>query len=324
MMNLNTISLTLRNHRWIFISGLLSLVLLTLIVFQFWPKTGDDSIETIDPISFPEQLTTTNSVNSQNVSLPQDHNQQLPVYKKVITQSLTSKASQIAQKLNLTNPRDLSGDVNFGDGIEYKNADTRLGVYKNFLSYQKNQVTTTNIGPDPQQLKTSAVNFISSLGLPVNFTNSLDFTYKTQVDEFQVPTENPAEATQIVLTLKYDLSGLEVLSPQQQTTATFDMSGNLIRLNYYSFEALELPGAFKIIAPKEALKNIRSAKLVSITTENFNPTPPDLNNVDLSSASLVYFVGGNDIIQPVWAFSGTADDIANVKYAVPAIPQKAN
>lgn len=327
MTSLDTIANLFRSYKWLIICIILGAVAIGIIAaqltFQKSPKVTSNplNLENLGSKSIQLEL-------DSNFKYPQKYPKELPIYFKKST-SFVDSQTQVAQKLGFSQSPIRLDDANLGSGIVYSNEDGALSIYPHQISYHRYPKENTGSAnfPDPKELKSKALNFISSLGLTTNFAQDFQTNYLKAQDEFVSRTEDPKEATRIQIELKYELSGIEVLNTKNNTTVTFDRGGNILKFVYVQFSAEPSTQNYNIISPEDA-KNIlnTSPALVKITTSNnFEPLEEPVASAVITEATLAYYLNykNNDPIQPVWIFRGKSKASQNTEatlyYAVPAI-----
>jgi len=325
-MNLTSLATIIKNYKWLIICLIVVWILAIVSVVNLLSRPKQNQ-QALLPPSFEPQVIKTQSFSQNQLTLNQNYPKQLPVYSIVGESSLVSQSPTIAAKLGFgTKPEPLT-DINLGDGQSYANDTSSLTVYPHVLSYQKyGNYSQTKGSQNIDALRQKAVNFISSLGLPINFSNDTGVNYKIVSDEFTTVTQDPQEANLTTITLDRELSGITVVFAQYLTKVTFDAQGNVTKLVYSQFPETTAGQTYNIINPKDALDQLTTERGVLLRIEaqkSYEVTPKNIPKVDLKSANLSYFLNTKDTeVQPIWYFQGEAEDGTLTFYAVPAIDPK--
>lgn len=324
-MNLTSVATTIKNYKWLIICLIVVWILVIFSVANLFrhPKQNQPSLL---PPSFEPQTVKTQSFSKNQLTLNQSYQKQLPIYNITSESSLVSQAPKIAAKLGFNATPEQLTDINLGDGQSYSNDSSSLTVYPQVLSYQKyGNYSQSKGSQNIDTLHQKAVNFISSLGLPVNFSSD-QVTYQIVYDEFTTITQDPQKANLTTITLNRELSGIPVTFQQYSTKVTFDAQGNITKLVYSQFPETKAGQTYDIIDPKTASEALLAGQGVLLRIESpnsYEPTPANISAVDLESVNLSYFLNAKDsIVQPIWMFKGKSENGGIIFYAVPAIDPK--
>lgn len=326
-MNLNNLSQSLKQYSWLIITVVLITVLLTLALISLTSKTTKLGGQTLEKPNLEVLINKTQSLQTQNISLPKSYPVSLPVYTASYNQNLAQTAPQISTKLGFTNPPADVTDASSGKGQLYTtdNNDALL-IYPNNLTYQRvvNNPADNNFGSIENDKK-EALNLISSLGLSTSFAAKSTVTYLKLNDDFLTETQNPSEASLLKVTFYYQISNLPVYNPKNAVSATFNKAGQITNLTYFNLPLGPTNGTYTLITPQQAIQTLQNgnASLIGITTPNNYTIPPQaISNANIQAAQLAYYLAPNSqSIQPVWILNGTGDGIS-LSYAVPAIDPK--
>lgn len=326
-MNLTNLSQSIKQYSWIIITVALIIFFLTLAFIGLTPKTSTPE-QTLEKPNLEIFTNKTQSLETQNVSLPQNYPKSLPVYTANYNQDLTRTAPQISKKLGFTNSPTNVTDASSGNGQLYtsENNDAFI-IYPNNFTYQRvvNNPANNNFG-SIQNNKKDALNLISSLGLSANFAPESTATYLKLNDDFLAETQNPSEASLLKITFYYQISNIPVYNPKNTVSATFNKAGQLTNLTYFNLPLGSTSSPYQIITPKQALQSLQNgtASLVELTPPNNYTIPPqNIKSANIKTALLAYYLTPtSQTIQPVWVFKGLGDQDINLSYAVPAIDPK--
>jgi len=325
-MNLTSIATAIKNYKWLILCLIIVWILAIISVANLLSHPKQNG-PTISPPSFEPQVIKTQSFSQNQLTLNQNYPKQLTIYNITGESSLVSQSSTIAAKLGFDTKPESLADINLGDGQSYANDSSSLTIYPQVLSYQKyGNYSQTKGSQNIDVLRQKAVNFISSLGLPINFSNDTEVTYKIVSDEFTTVTQDPQQANLTTITLNREFSGIPVTFAQYFTQVTFDSQGNIVKVVYSQFPNTSAGPTYNIIDPKTALQELSAGRGVLLRAESlssYESTPTNIPTVDLQSTNLSYFLNAKDkTVQPIWIFKGKAEDGTITTYAVPAIDPK--
>lgn len=328
MITLNELTLTLNKNRWALVSSILGLAFLVVVIYSFSAKRQGAQPPSPTPPTFPVQTITTVQFSKDNLTQNENYSRKLPIYTVTDSPSLVTNSGSLSQKLGFNSqPQDLN-DISQGRGLIYENKNGSLVIYPSMLTFQKYGTDQTAGTQDVSFLHQKAIDFISSLGLSINFSSNPSVTYSVARGEFQEKTTDSQKANLTTITLSYELSGVPVIFERNQTTVTFNSSGDITKLVYAQFPSVKEESVYPVAPAQAALQQLLSGKgsLINLSTQNnYEGTPQTIKNINLESQTLAYYLENKaTTIQPIWIFLGTSDAKAEVKYAVPAIPQAAN
>ncbi len=324
----NTVKKTL-----IWLSVVFIIILLVfLIVFRF-KTTHERNVETpsekIDPPVLASAAITTRQFNTQQLKLPQNIPESLMVYKSKENANFLDNANLLAQNLGFNEPPTETSDAIVGKKLFYDSKNIYLSIFANGFSYTNlsTELITAGQFADSTELASSAISFISKLGIQTNFSDDHTTGYFQNSGEFEKVVGNSQDANIIELNFNHKLSGLRVIGQNTEVFARFNKLDEMREVVFNQFNSGEKLTNYAIIEPEEALKQLiagRGSLVNAIAPSDYSPIPKQLNSVSLQAAYLAYYKPSNpkQTIQPVWVFEGTSNvnnEDAFLIYAVPAI-----
>ena len=332
MTNLNTTVSTVKKILILLAIFVIVVSLISLIWLRF--KTADNgskqvSSEEIEPPKFTKTAFITKQFDTQKLSLPQNTPKTLLAYKSSGGSDFLNKAPSLAQQLGFNQPPTETTDAIVGKKLFYDNQNIYLSIFQNGFSYSNfaTQLTGSGRFAGPDELKNTAMSFISNAGIQADVSDEYSTRYYQSSGEFEELVNNPENANIIEIILHYQISGLKVIGQNIDVYARFNKLSELRELVFNQFNPGEESGSYPVITVEEAVKQLVAGKgnlVNAVSPSDYTPIPKQINRVNLQKVYLAYNMPpkNGQTIQPVWVFEGTSTlngKEAFLTYAVPAI-----